>query len=447
MVTSADWVQKNKDYTLVSWMAQGAWNPAPIERGEGVYVYDANGKRYLDWSSQLVNVNVGHSHPHVVKAIQEQAAKLCYVTPSDATEPRGRLGELLAEITPGDLTKSFFTNAGTEATENAMKIARLYTGRQKILTRPRSYHGATFAAMTAGGDPRRLANEPGVPWIVRMPDPFAYQSPIYRGRTAEEGDAIVADLVEEMVQMEGPENCAAIMLEGYSGTSGVMQPTEVFWNRIEQICRKYGMLLIVDEVMSGFGRTGEWFGIDHYPNVKPDIMCMAKGLTSGYVPLGATVVTDKVAEFFDDHVLWGGLTYSAHALACAAGVANIEVYRNENLIENAREMGKVLRRGLMDLAERHPVIGDIRGTGLLQLTELVKNRETREPLSAFNQPMTDPMKLVARTLKENGVSAFVRWNMIFHAPPLVVNEAQIQEALAVLDKALSLIDSSYEGAS
>lgn len=445
MVTTADWVQKNKDYTLASWMAQGTWNPVAVERGEGVYVYDANGKRYLDWSSQLVNVNIGHSHPHVIKAIQEQAAKLCYVSPSDATEPRGRLGELLAEITPGDLTKSFFTNAGTEATENAMKIARLYTGRQKILTRPRSYHGATFGAMTAGGDPRRLANEPGVPWIVRMPDPFAYQSPIYRGRTAEEGDAIVADLVDEMVQMEGPENCAAIMLEGYSGTSGVMQPTEVFWNRIEEICRKYGMLLIVDEVMSGFGRTGEWFGIDHYPNVKPDIMCMAKGITSGYVPLGATVVTDKVAEFFNDHVFWGGLTYSAHALACAAGVANIEVYRNENLIENAREMGKVLRRGLMDLAERHPIIGDIRGTGLLQLTELVKNRETREPLSAFNQPMTDPMKLIARTLKENGVSAFVRWNMIFHAPPLVVNEAQIQEALDVMDKALSLIDSYYEG--
>lgn len=445
MVTTADWVQKNKDYTLASWMAQATWNPLPVERGEGVYVYDASGKRYLDWSSQLVNVNVGHSHPHVVKAIQEQAAKLCYVSPSDATEPRGRLGELLAEITPGDLTKSFFTNAGTEATENAMKIARLVTGRQKILTRPRSYHGATFAAMTAGGDPRRLANEPGVPWIVRMPDPFAYQSPIYRGRTAEEGDAIVADLVEEMVQMEGPENCAAIMLEGYSGTSGVMQPTEVFWNRIEEICRKYGMLLIVDEVMSGFGRTGEWFGIDHYPNVKPDIMCMAKGITSGYVPLGATVVTDKVAEYFDDHTLWGGLTYSAHALACAAGVANIEVYRDENLIENAREMGKVLRRGLTDLAERHPIIGDIRGTGLLQLTELVKNRETREPLSPFNQPMTEPMKLVSKTLKENGISAFVRWNMIFHAPPLVVNEAQIGEALEVLDKALSLIDSYYEG--
>lgn len=441
----SDLIQKNKDYTLTSWNAQATWNPILVDHAEGVYIYDGNGKRYLDWSSQLVNVNIGHSHPHVVKAIQEQAAKLCYVEPSNATEPRGRLGELLAEVTPGDLTKAFFTNAGTEATENAMKIARLYTGRQKILTRPRSYHGATFGAMTAGGDPRRLANEPGVPWIVRMPDPFSYRSPIYRDRTPEEGDEIVADLVDEMVQMEGPENCAAIMLEGYSGTSGVMQPTSVFWSRIEEICRKYDMLLIVDEVMSGFGRTGEWFGIDHYPDVKPDIMCMAKGITSGYVPLGATVVTDKIAEYFNDHVLWSGLTYSAHALACAAGVATIEVYRNENLVENAREMGKALRRGLMDLAERHPVIGEIRGIGLLQLTELVKNRETRAPLSDFNKPMTDAMKLAGKLLKENGLSTIVRWNMIFHAPPLTVTEAQLQEGLDIMDKVLTRLDDYYEG--
>ncbi len=444
-MTTAELIQKNKDYTLTSWSAQGAWNPIAIERGEGVYVYDTNGKRYLDWSSQLVNMNIGHSHPYVVRAIQEQVARLCYVDPSNATEPRGRLGELLAEVTPGDLSKSFFTNAGTEATENAMKIARLYTGRQKILTRQRSYHGATFAAMTAGGDPRRLANEPGVPWIVRIPDPFSYRSPIYRDRTAEEGDAIVAELVEETILMEGPENCAAIMLEGYSGTSGVMQPSSVFWSRIEQICRKYDMLLIVDEVMSGFGRTGEWFGIDHYPDVKPDIMCMAKGLTSGYVPLGATVVSDKIAEFFNDHTLWAGLTYSAHALACAAGVATIEVYRNENLVENAREMGKVLRRGLMDLAEKHPVIGEIRGTGLLQLTELVRNRDTREPLSDFNKPMTEPMKRAAKMLKDNGVSTIVRWNMIFHAPPLIVSEAQLQEGLAVMDDVLTMLDDYYEG--
>lgn len=445
MVTAAEVVQKNKDYTLASWLAQGTWNPIPMERAEGVYVYDANGKRYIDWSSQLVNVNLGHSHPHVVKAIQEQAAQLCYVEPSSATGPRGRLGELLAEVTPGSLSKAFFTNGGTDAVENAMKIARLYTGRQKILTRYKSYHGATFAAMTAGGDPRRLANEPGVPWIVRLPDPYAYRNPVYHGRTQEEGDLILADMIEDIVLMEGPENCAAIMLEGYSGSSGIMQPTAAFWTRIREICDRYGMLLIVDEVMSGFGRTGEWFGIDHYPNVKADIMALAKGITSGYVPLGAAVVSEEIARFFDDHALHAGLTYSAHALACAAGVATIEVYRGENLIERSRELGKVLRRGLMDLAEKHPVIGDVRGVGLHHVVELVRNRETREPISPFNKPMSDPMKAAVKTLKDNGMTTLARWNMIFCCPPLIITEAQIQEGLDILDQALTVLDPHYEG--
>ncbi len=444
MSTPAEIVARSKNYTLVSWSAQGAWNPIPMERGEGVYVWDANGKRYLDWSSQLVNVNVGHSHPHVVRAIQEQAAKLTYVEPSATTDPRARLGELLAEVTPGDLTKTLFANGGTDAVENAMKAARLFTGRQKILTRYRSYHGGTFASATAGGDPRRIANEPGVPWIVRLPDPYAYRSPAYRGRTQEEGDLVIADMIEEIVEMEGPETCAAILLEGYSGTSGILQPSPVFWTRIGEICKKYDILLISDEVMSGFGRTGKWFGIEHYPDVKPDIMVMAKGITSGYVPLGGTIISAEIAEHFDNNTLWAGLTYSSHALACAAGVANIEVYQNENLIERSYQLGKVLRQGLMDLAEKHPVIGDIRGTGLHQVIELVKNRQTREPLSPFNKPMTDPMKTVATTLKQNGLSTFVRWNMIFNCPPLVITEQQIQEGLAILDAALSQIDQYYE---
>lgn len=445
MLTAAETIQKNKSYTLTSWNAQGTWNPIPIDRGEGVYIYDVNGKRYLDWSSQLVNVNIGHSHPHVVKAIQEQAAKLCYVDPSFATEPRGRLGELLAEVTPGDLTKAFFTNGGTDAVENAIKIARLYTGKSKILTRYKSYHGATFAAMSAGGDPRRLANEPGIPGIVRMPDPYGYRNPVYRGRTQEEGDAILADMIEDQIIMEGPEYCAAVMIEGYSGSSGVMQPSEVFYNRLYEMCQKYNMLFIVDEVMSGFGRTGEWFGIDHYPQVKPDIMCIAKGVTAGYVPLGATIVSDKIAAFFDDHTLQTGLTYSAHALAVAAGVATIEVYRQENLVERARELGKVLRRGLTDLAEKHPVIGDIRGAGLHHVIELVKNRDTREPLSPFNKPFTEPMKMAAKALKDNGLSTLVRWNLIFNCPPLIVTEAQLEEGFQILDHVLTSLDQFYEG--
>lgn len=437
--------QQNKDYTLVSWGAQGPWNPIPIVRGEGVYIWDADGKRYLDWASQLVNVNIGHSHPHVVKAIQDQAAQLCYVNPSFATEPRGKLGEMLAEITPGTLSKTFFTNGGADAIENAMKIARLYTGRSKILTRYKSYHGGTFASATAGGDPRRIGIDAAIPWIVRMPDPYSYRNPLYRGRTQEEGDALVLEMIDEIVQMEGPKECAAIMIEGYSGSSGIIQPSAAFYTGLREICDRYGMLLIIDEVMSGFGRTGEWFGIDHYPDVKTDIMAFAKGVTCGYVPLGGAIVTDEIAAFFNDHVLQAGLTYSAHALACAAGVATIEVYQQENLIERSREMGKVLRRGLMDLAERHPVIGEVRGTGLHQVVELVKNRETREALSPFNKPPTEPMAKAAKSLRESGINAFVRWNMIFSTPPLTITESQLQEGLDALDLALELVDPYYEG--
>jgi len=440
-----DIAQQNKEFTLVSWGAQGNWNPIPIVRGEGVYIYDAEGKRYLDWASQLVNMNIGHSHPHVVKAIQEQAANLCYVNPSFATEPRGRLGEMLAEITPGTLSKTFFTNGGADAIENAMKIARLYTGRQKILTRYKSYHGGTFASATAGGDPRRLGNEPGVPWIVRLPDPYAYRSPVYRGRTQEEGDLLTIEMIDDIVQAEGPNECAAIMIEGYSGSSGIMQPSAVFFTELRKICDKYGILLIVDEVMSGFGRTGEWFGIDHYPDAVPDILVFAKGVTCGYVPLGGAIVSEEIGAYFDDHVLQAGLTYSAHALACAAGVATIEVYQQENLIERSREMGKVLRRGLMDLAERHPVIGDVRGAGLHQVIELVKNRETREALSPFNKAPSEPLAKAAKSLRDDGVNAFIRWNMIFNTPPLVVTESQLQEGLDALDHALDKIDGYYEG--
>ncbi|HEX8889043.1 MAG TPA: aminotransferase class III-fold pyridoxal phosphate-dependent enzyme [Pyrinomonadaceae bacterium] len=445
MLTLIDSVQKNKDYTFVSWMAQGGWNPIIIERGEGVYIYDTEGKRYLDWASQLVNVNIGHSHPKVVGAIQEQAARLCYVNPSFGTPERGRLGELLAEITSGDLTKALFTNGGADAVENALKIARAFTGRQKVLTRYNSYHGGTFAAATAGGDPRRLSNEPGVPWIVRTPDPYSYRNPVYRGRTQEEGDEIIAEMIEDIVVREGPENCAAILVEGYSGSSGIMQPSAVYFNRLREICDRYGMLLMIDEVMSGFGRTGEWFGIDHYPNVKVDVMMVAKGITAGYVPLGATIVSSEVAEYFDKNTLWAGLTYSAHTLAMAAGIATIEVYKEENLIEQAREMGKKLSKGLNDLAEKHPVVGEVRGTGLLQLIELVKNRETREPLSEFNKPLSEPMLKAGKSLRDAGINAFTRWNMIFSTPPLTINDEQLQVGLDALDQALTLIDGYYEG--
>lgn len=440
-----DIVRQNKEYTLTSWTAQKDWNPISMARGEGIYFWDADDKRYIDWSSQLVNVNVGHAHPHVIKAIQEQAAKVAYAYPGIATEARGKLGEMIAQIAPNGMRKSFFTTGGADAVENAIKMARLSTGRQKILSRYRSFHGATFGAMMAGGDPRRLANEPGVPWVVHFHDPYAYRSPLYRNRTQDEGDALVADLLEETIEFEGAGDIAAILIEGYSGTSGVMQGGPVFWSRVQELCDQYGILLIVDEVMSGWGRTGEWFGVQHYPDVKPDIIATAKGLTSGYVPMGAVMVNDKVAAYFEDHMLWAGLTYSAHPLAAAAATACIEVYQTECLPENAAAMGKVLRAGLIDLAEKHGCVGDVRGAGLLQVIELVHNRETREPMAKFNGPNTEPMKKVAASLRANGLSAFVRWNMVFCAPPLVINEAQIREALEIIDRALDEADQYVTG--
>lgn len=433
-------IDRNKTFSLTSWTAQDAWNPITISRGEGAYFWDASGKRFLDWSSQLFNLNIGHSNPKVLEAIQDQLSRLQYAMPGLASDPRARLGELLREVTPDGLQKAFFTTGGSDAVENAMKMARLASGKQKILTRYRAYHGATFGAMSAGGDPRRLANEPGVPWIVRMPDPYAYRSPLYRGRSQDEGDQALIDSIEEIIQYEGPDQFAAILLEGYSGTSGIIQGGDVYWQGIQYLKEKYGLLLIIDEVLSGFGRTGEWFGIDHYPWVKPDLMAMAKGLTSGYIPLGAVMMTDEIASHFAKNTFYGGLTYSSHPVACAAGAAVLSVYKDEKLIDNAREMGRQLRAGLVDLAEKHDHIGEIRGTGLHFVIELVKNRETREPLGGYNQPLTPPMKSLAGSLREQGMSTFVKWNWIFCAPPLIASSEQIKEGLGIIDQALEQLN-------
>jgi len=433
----------NKEYTFFSWAVQNTVNPIHAVRGEGVYFWDAAGKRYLDFNSQLMNVNVGHGNRYVIDAIKQQAETLSYMYPGIATDPRGRLGEKLAQITPNNLKKTFFSLSGTEANESAIKIARQYTGRQKILGRYRAFHGQGFAAQEVGGDPRRLANEPGVPWVIRFHDPYRYRCMFCKGQEA--CNLTCANHIEEVVQYEGPENIAAIMLEGYSGSSGIIAPPDPeYWTIVRKICDKYGILLIVDEVMSGFGRTGKWFGVDHYPDVRPDMITMAKGLTSGYVPLGATIVSEDIARHFDTHQLVVGGTYSSHALACAAALACIEVYETEHLIENSAKMGDVLNKGLNELAAEHPAVGEVRGIGLFQVLELVKNRETRAPLSEFNMPLTEPMKKVAEYLQSNGIFAFIRWNMIFACPPLGINEAQLQEALTVLNDALDIADQYAE---
>jgi taurine--2-oxoglutarate transaminase len=423
-------------YVLHSWSVRSAIDPIPIAGAEGRYFWDFDGKRYLDFASQLVNVSIGHQHPKVVTAIKEQAEQLCTIGPMMANEKRSELARLLAEVTPGDLTMSFFTNGGAEANENAIKLARWYTGRQKIVTRYRSYHGATAGAISATGDPRRWPAEPGVPGIVRMLDPYTYRCPA--GHPEPCPVCTGAPHLEEILQYEGPENVAAVLMETITGTNGVIPPPPGYLQAIREVCDRHGILLVLDEVMAGFGRTGKWFGCENW-DVVPDIITLAKGINSGYVPLGAMTISEKIADWVRDKYFAGGLTYSGHPLACAAGVASIEAFREEGIVENAAEMGEVLGDGLAALADEHESIGEVRGLGLFYGVELVKDRETREPLVPFNASgeAFAPMTKIAKAASERGLYLMTHWNVIIVAPPLTITRDELQEGLEKLDAALS----------
>ena len=422
-------VELNKRYTFFSWSVQSQVNPIPVERAEGVYFWDAEGKRYLDFASQLVNTNIGHQNPRVVKAIQEQAARLTFVAPGLASEPRGLLGQKLAEITPGNLTKTFFTLGGAEANENAIKIARFYTGRNKILARYRSYHGATYGALAATGDYRRLAAEPGMPGVVHVLDPYCYRCPF--GWTRETCHRECISHVEEIIQYEGPDQIAAIMLEGVTGTNGLIIPPDDYWPRIREICDKYGILLISDEVMSGWGRTGRWFAVDNW-SVVPDIITTAKGLTSGYIPLGAVIVSEKIARHFDDKYLYAGLTYNGHALACAAALATIEAYEQDQIFTNVSRSGAYLGKRLEELKSKHRCVGDVRHIGLFAALELVKDQRTKEILDLTRLKVF----LISR-----GRYVFNFKKILFVVPPLIITESQLEEGLSMIDEGLgSLMD-------
>ena len=424
-LTAKEIVDLNKEYTFFSWSNQGQVNPIPVTKAEGVYFWDADGKRYLDFASQLVNTNVGHQHPKVVKAIQDQAAVLTFVSPGAATEPRGLLGKKLAEITPGDLKKTFFALGGAEANENAIKIARQFTGRHKILARYRSYHGATHGAISLTGDYRRLPAEPAISGVVHFLDPYCYRCPF--GWTKDACHRECISHVEEVIQHEGPDQIAAIILEGVTGTNGLIIPPDEYWPRMREFCDKYGILLISDEVMSGWGRTGEWFAVDNW-KVTPDIITTAKGITSGYVPLGAVIVRDHIAKFFDSHMLSAGLTYNGHALACAAALATIAAYEEEKIFDNAKKVGKYLGEQLEDLKKKHPSIGDVRYIGMFTAMELVKNRETKEPL--------DPSPL-KNFLVQNGVYVFAFKSIMFIVPPLTITKEQLDDGLKLIDEGLA----------
>lgn len=440
-MSNAEMVRLNKEYTLFEWNAQAAFNPIPVARAQGVYFWDAAGKKYIDMNSQLMSVNIGHGDERVIKAIQDQAATLTYASPYMATEVRGVLGEMLAEITPKRLKKSFFTLGGSEANENAIKIARMVTGKQKIIARYRSYHGGTAGSMTLTGDPRRWASEPGIPGVVRVMDPYQYRCRWCEGAGACNLNCL--NHVEDTIQFEGAQNIAAIIMESVTGTNGVIVPPEGYMQGIRSLCDKYGILFIADEVMSGFGRTGKWFAVDHW-GVEPDIMAVAKGLTSSYMPLGATIVSEEVGKYFDDKVLYAGLTYGGHAMGCAAAIACINVYKEDNLISRAAEMGKYLGAWHEKLKAKHPSVGDVRYIGMFSIIEVVKNRQTREPMAPYNAKASEmgAMAVVNKFFREHGLFTFVRWNNILVNPPLCITKAELDEGMEIIDRALEITDDS-----
>lgn len=436
-MTGEEMIALSKKHTLYEWSAQSKVDPLPVARAKGVYFWTPEGKRFIDFNSQLMSVNIGHGDPRVIEAIHQQASTLAYANPFMATEPRARLGAKLAEITPGDIDTFFFTNGGAEANENAIKIARFFTGRHKILARYRSYHGATAGSISLTGDPRRWANEPGIPGVIRVFDPY---HGIERG-----WDSIEQALanVEEVIQLEGPRTIAAFILEPVTGTNGVLVPPDGYLQGVREICTRHGILMIADEVMSGFGRTGEWFAVDHW-KVVPDLMTMAKGLTSSYVPLGAVGMRHHIAQHFQDKVFYGGLTYNSHPMGCAAALATIRVYEEDRLIENASKMGRVMKQLLSDLESRHPCVGAVRSIGLFGVVELVRNRKTSEPMAPFNGS-SEEMAVLGKFFREQGLYTFVRWNTFFTNPPLCISENELREGFAIIDRGLEAADRSVVG--
>ena len=434
-------VALTKKHTIFSWSAQGSVQPIPMVRGEGIYFWDANGKRYVDMNSQLMCVNIGHGDKRVIEAIKRQADELVYAGPGMATAVRARFGKMLAQFTPGDLDHFFFTLGGAEANENAIRIARAVTGRQKIMARYRSYHGATAGGISLTGDPRRWANEPGVPGVVRFFDPYKYRSHLYReGDSDETFTQRCLEEVEEIIQYEGGHTIAAMFVETVTGTNGLIVPPDGYLQGLREITKRHGILLICDEVMAGLGRTGRWFAADHW-NVVPDIITMAKGLTSAYLPLGAVAVGDSIASYYDRNVFYGGLTYNAHPMCLAAAEACVQVMIDDDTMGHTQRMGRVMSQLHAEMKEKHPSVGDVRSIGLFGVLELVRNRATKEPMAPFNGTSPEMQKLGA-FLREQGMYAFVNWNNLFTNPPLCITEEQLRDAFGVIDRALEITDAA-----
>ena len=431
----------DRAHVFHSWSAQRALQPLVVAGAEGSWFWDEDGHRYLDFASQLVNINIGHQHPKVVAAIREQAERLCTIAPFHANDQRSEAARLICELAPGDLDMVFFTNGGTEATENATRMARLFTGRQKVLTTYRSYHGATGASITMTGDPRRWPNEPGFPGVVHFFGPYPYRSPFHATSEAEEAERALQHL-EEVIVLEGPGTVAAVMLETVVGTNGILVPPDGYLAGVRELCDRYGIVMICDEVMAAFGRCGEWFAVDRW-GVTPDLICFAKGVNSGYVPLGGVIISRPIADVFAERPYPGGLTYSGHVLGCAAAVASINAMKDEGIVEHARSLGTdVIGPELRALQERHPSVGDVRGLGVFWAIELVRDRETREMLVPFNAAgeAAAPMTELVAACKARGLWPFTHFNRIHVVPPCTTSADDVRLGISILDEVLELAD-------
>jgi taurine---2-oxoglutarate transaminase len=430
------------EHSFWTWSAQGKVAPIPVKSAKGVHFWDVDGKRYLDFNSMTMCVNIGHGDERVIDAIVEQARSLPYAGPPMTSQPRALLGKLLSEITPGNLERFLFTLGGADANENAVKLARAYTGKHKILARYRSYHGATAGAMALTGDPRRVTWEPLLmPGVVHFLDPYRYRSTFHRSNPdlpEAEFSQDYLNHLEEIILYEGPQTIAGVLLETVTGTNGIIIPPDGYLQGVRDLCDKYNILLIADEVMSGFGRTGKWFAVEHW-NVVPDLMTMAKGLTSAYAPLGAVAMTPEIAEYFRDRVYQSGLTYNAHPISLAAAAANIQVIQEDHLVEHAAAMGPVLHRLLNDLGEQHPSVGEVRSIGLFGAIELVKDRKTKEPMAPFDGSSPE-MIAVRKFCLEQGLYLYTHWHTMLVIPPLIITEEQLKEGFAVIDRALEIAD-------
>lgn len=426
-------------YNLQSWSKQRGINPIPIEKADGIYMWDFDGNRYSDMSSQLVNLNVGHNCRPIIEAIKEQAEKYCYLSPSYGSEPRAKLAKMVVDLMPDNMAKVFFTNGGADANENAIKIARMYTGRNKVFSRYRSYHGSTFGAGNLTGEPRRYPLEPGIPGFVHFFDPYVYREPVIKFASEKEAAEYYVAKLREQVLYEGPDSVAAIVMETITGSNGVIIPPEGYLQGVRKICDEFGIMMICDEVMAGWGRTGKMFAFENF-GVKPDIVSFAKGVTCGYVQLGGVVVSKDIAAYFDDHFLSCGLTYSAHPLACAAGVACVNYYKEANILENVNKVGKVLGELLEDIKSKHACVGDVRYIGLFSSIELVKNKDTKEPLVPYGKDPEGKMGKIIGALKAKGFMTYSHENMIFVSPPLIITEAQLREEMAKVDEVLAVVD-------